>query len=134
MHILDLVTPNCFMTSIDLEDAYLTLAIALKHRKFLKFTWRGKIYMYIVLPFGLTSAPRIFTKILKPLLGLLRKQGYTVAAYLDDSFQKGDTFSSSLKTCAATFNMFVSDGFLPNFKKSSLVPAQCIEILGFIYH
>lgn len=34
---LQLITPNCFMASIDLRDAYYTVPIAKAHRKFLKF-------------------------------------------------------------------------------------------------
>ena len=35
-------------------------------------------------PFGLASAPRVFTKILKPIVGLLKKQGVRLIIYLDD--------------------------------------------------
>ena len=126
-HILDLVTENCYMTSIDLIDTYLTLTIALIHQKFLKFVWKGQVYMYIVLPFGLTSAPRLFTKILKPIISFLRKQGHIIVCYLDDAWQKAETYNECLKTCAATYNLFVECGFLPNPKKSSLVPQQTID-------
>ena len=59
------ITPGCYMAVIDLQDAYLVIAITSKHHKFLKFRWRDKIYCYVVLPFGLACAPRIFTKLLK---------------------------------------------------------------------
>ena len=60
-HILTLVMPECFMAIFDLQDAYLVTPIAGEHIRFLKFTWRGKVYVYVVLPFGLSEAPRKFT-------------------------------------------------------------------------
>ena len=38
---------------------------------------------FLGLPFGLKSAPRIFTKLLKPAATFLRKQGYRIIIYLD---------------------------------------------------
>ena len=34
-----LMTPNCFMGSVDLKDAYYSVPIAKTHQKFLKFKW-----------------------------------------------------------------------------------------------
>ena len=85
----------------------------------------------MVLPFGLTSAPRIFTKILKPIINHLQKKGYIVFFYLDDSLQKAPTFDTCLQTCFSTYNLLVQSGFLPNHSKSSLIPSQYIDILRF---
>ena len=35
----------------------------------LQFYWKQKTYQFVCLPFGLTSAPWMFTKIMKPLVG-----------------------------------------------------------------
>ena len=43
-----------------------------------------KFYAFTVLPFGLSSAPYVFTKILKPLEKHWKHQGICVAAFLDD--------------------------------------------------
>ena len=34
-----LMTPGCFMTSIDLKDAYYSVPMAVEHQKYLKFVW-----------------------------------------------------------------------------------------------
>ena len=57
-----LIRPNCYLASIDLKDAYFTIPIAQEHRKFLRFQWRDKLCKFTCLCFGLTSAPRIFTR------------------------------------------------------------------------
>ena len=129
-HILQLVHKNWFMTSIDLVDAYLVVPIRIQDQILLKFLFKGIIYMYLVLPFGYTGSPRIFTKILKPLIHRLRSLGFIVTFYLDDSWQTGATYDKCLTACKATYSLLVGCGFLPNLKKSKLVPAQKIQILG----
>ena len=130
--ILQLVTPLCFMMSVDLSDAYLSIAVHISHRHFLKFSWRGSLYQFLAMPFGLTSAPRIFTKVLKAVLAYLRGLGFVVMFYLDDGWQKGDTFQECLDTCQATYTLLVACGFIPNVAKSSLIPSQQLEILGHL--
>jgi hypothetical protein len=44
-------------------------------RQFLRFMWEGEKYQYTCLPNGLATAPRIFTKNMKPVFSTLRKQG-----------------------------------------------------------
>ena len=61
--ILTLVTPLCFMVSVDLSDAFLVVLIFMAHRSYLKFIWNGKIYQFQAMPFGLTEAPHKFTKL-----------------------------------------------------------------------
>lgn len=55
------------MASAGPKDAYYSIPIAEKDRKFPMFEWKGQYYQYTLLPNGLSSAPRIFTKILKPV-------------------------------------------------------------------
>ena len=62
---LKLIRPGCFRASVDLKYAYYSIPIAEEDRKLLMFQWKGKYYQFTCLPNGLSSAPRIFTKILK---------------------------------------------------------------------
>ena len=129
---LDLVTPSCWMSSVDLSNAYLVMPILLDHTGFLKFVWKKIVYKYVVMAFGLTSAPHKFTKLLKVVLSWLHKLRHLVVMYLDDSLQTAPSFDSCLYTTQVTYNLLVSCGFLPNKKKSQLVPKQVITILGFV--
>ena len=129
---LDMVQQNSWMTSVDLSDAYLVIPLLCKHSGYLKFIWRNIVYKYIVMAFGLTSAPRKFTKLLKVLLSWLCRLGHLVSMYLDDSLQVGVTFDECLYSTQVTYNFLISAGFIPNEKKSQLVPSQVITILGFV--
>ena len=72
--IINLMSPNCFMASVDIKDAYYTIPEQEKHRKYLKFLWNGKLYQFTSIPNGLSCCPRLFTKILKPPLTALHKK------------------------------------------------------------
>ena len=71
---INLMTPGCFMASIDWKDAYYSVPIAVEHRKYLQFIWKGQTYHFTCYPNGLSSAPRNFTKITKVLFSELRKK------------------------------------------------------------
>ena len=90
--VLLLVTFGCFMASLDLRDAYFTVPIAGQSVGFLCFDWRGRTFCFICLPNGLSSAPRLYTKLLKPVLAHLRKQGVVIAIYLDDPTPHTESF------------------------------------------
>ena len=67
-----LISRGCHMATIDLKDAYYSVPVHCEHRKYFKFIWINQLWQYKALPNGLTSAPSVFTKLLKPILGLLR--------------------------------------------------------------
>ena len=72
---LDYFTLNGFMIKFDLKSGYHHLDIFPAHRKFLGFNWAfedgvPRFFQFNVLPFGLSTAPYIFTKLLRPLIKL----------------------------------------------------------------
>ncbi|XP_061478779.1 uncharacterized protein LOC133382992 [Rhineura floridana] len=73
-----------FLASIDLKEAYLHVPICIAHRKFLRFAFGHQHFQYRAMPFGLSSAPRVFTKVLLILVAYLRTQGVHTYPYLDD--------------------------------------------------
>ena len=89
-HILYLVTPDCFMTGIDLVDAFLTAPLDHSFCNLFTFVFKGQAYKYVCLPFGFTDFPRIFTKVLKLVLARLCSQGHIVTFYLDNSWQSAE--------------------------------------------
>ena len=93
---MQLMTKNCFMGSIDLRDAYYSVRIHPESRKYLRFIWRDKLYQFTALPNGYSAAPRLFTKLLKPIYAKLRSEGYISVAYIDDSYLQGSTYEECL--------------------------------------
>jgi hypothetical protein len=62
-----LVSKDSFLGSIDLRHAYLSVPIAEDDQTYLGLNWKGITYQYTCLPFGIAFAPRLFTKLLKPV-------------------------------------------------------------------
>ena len=63
--VINLMKRNCWFASVDLKDAYYSVPISLAYQQYLSFCWDGKTYNFTCLPNGLSSAPRIFTKLMK---------------------------------------------------------------------
>lgn len=82
--VLRLFQPNDLMTKLDIKDAYLAVTVDKHHRKYLRFEFRHKYYEFKRLPFGLSSAPYVFTKLMKPFLCYLRNKKIRVIIYIDD--------------------------------------------------
>ena len=57
-----LVVGGVFFVKLNLKYAYFTVAIHPERTRYLKFQWRGKIYMLACLPFGLSSTSWAYTK------------------------------------------------------------------------
>ena len=130
--VLRMITPNCYMASIDLKDAYYCLPVADHHQRYLKFYWNSKLYMYKACPMGLCMSPRLFTKVLKPLFSTLRKNGHQSVIYIDDTYLQGDTIEACNQNVIATANILREYGFVINPEKSVFGATQKLEFLGFI--
>ena len=120
------------MTTLDLKDAYLSVPVHKDSQKFLQFLWRDKCYAFQGLCFGLNTAPRIFTKLLKPVAAFLRKRGVRMILYLDDFLILGSTYQEAQSHTALAVSLLESLGFTINREKSRLIPTQIITFLGFV--
>ena len=79
-----LLNKGDYVINLDLTDAYLTVPMHPDSRKFLRFLLGDKTYEFTAMPFGLNVAPRLFTKIMKPVVASLKSQGVRLIIYLDD--------------------------------------------------
>ena len=69
---------------IDLKDAYFNILIHRVYWKFLMFSWRDKVFQFVCLRFGLAHLPYIFTKVVREVPIILRRQSIRIHCYLDD--------------------------------------------------
>ena len=130
--VIKLMRPNCFMATIDLKDAYYSVPVSEKHQKYLKFYWKGHYYKLTCFPNGLCFCPWKFTKLIKPVHSCLRLQGHILAAYIDDNYTQGDTYTECLSTVLETVKLFTELGFCVHPEKSCLMPSQEIVFLGVV--
>lgn len=90
------------------------------------------MYHFVCLPFGYSAAPRLFTKLLKPIYAWFRAQNIRCSYYIDDSLNMNSE-KSICKTNAITIcTTLESLGYLVNKEKSVLEPMQRIVSFGFI--
>ena len=73
-----------WLIMIDLKDAYFSISVSQVHRKFLCFQGGDKHYQFNFLPFGLSSAPWVFTKTLRPVVAFRRELGMQLIIYIDN--------------------------------------------------
>ncbi|XP_033729279.1 uncharacterized protein LOC117318361 [Pecten maximus] len=123
-----------WMYKFDIHSAYHHIDIFADHTKYLGFSWvfDGKVeyFKFLVLPFGIRTAPYLFTKITRPLIGKWRGEGYQILMYLDDGL--GVNLDKEL--CRIQSEQVKSDllqsGFVPKAEKSLWSPTQSLVFLG----
>jgi hypothetical protein len=123
---------NCFFGSVDLSEAFYSIPILKSDRKYFRFYFNGQKYEFTSLVMGLTTSPRVFTKLLKPVFAKLRAQGHISSAFIDDSCLQGQSYSKCLENINETVKLMDSLGFTVHPTKSVLKPTQVIVFLGFI--
>ena len=101
-------------------------------RKWLPFLWPGRPYRFTCLPQGLSSAPRSFTNLLKPVFSHLRSLGMVVSCYLDDCLFIAPSPDILQAQVGYALTVFDSLGLTINVRKSVLVPTQRVPFLGVV--
>ena len=124
----DLLRKGDFMVKIDLKDAYFTMPVWRNHQKFLRFVWKETMYKFVCLPFGLARAPRVFTKLLKPVVGLLHELGI----YLDNMLIMAQSRDIALQHASTAVDLLQGLGFMINYLKSVLVTSTKMKFLRFV--
>lgn len=128
--IVPLLHQGMWATSVDLSDAYLHIPVCVRDRAFLAFSYQGTDYCFTCIPFGLSTAPRVFTRVTRAVLAYLRRQGLTVFAYIDDWFIVAETKRRAIEATSTTLALLERLGWLINREKSQLVPSQRLVYLG----
>ena len=121
------------MIKIDLQDAYMSVPVAPKSRCLLVFIFDRKIYRFKEMPFGLNSAPRIFTKLFKPILRLLRSQGMLLIIYLDDILLIAPTAELCLAQGQLLMKLLQDQGFLVKHEQDGSYSHPKNNFSGFCY-
>ena len=120
--IRDLFDKGDFFFKFDIKHGYHHVNIDKAYHKYLSFWWSEngitKYYVFTVLVFGLATAPFVFTKVVKVLVGYWRGCGIHIFSFIDDFFGDASTFHQTAIIAA-------------NVKKSQWHPSQAGTHLGF---
>ena len=124
-----------YVITFDLKSGYHRIEIAQEHQKYLGFKWfnaEGTIttYVFCVLPFGLSTAPYVFTKVTRVLLRRWREWGIRCQLYMDDGSGGHSTVEGARVVAKQMKADLLRAGFVPNEQKSQWEPSQTVEMLG----
>jgi hypothetical protein len=128
-----LVKKGDWLCSIDICDAFLHVPVSRAHRRFLAFRARGRSFQFAAMSFGTSSAPRTFTRLMKPVLATLRREGIRCSCYMDDVIVMADTKEATAAATQRARLLIESLGLTISYKKSVLIPTQRLLHLGLVF-
>ena len=103
--------------------------------KYLGFSWdyngKTRYFVFTVLPFGLTSGPKVCQIVFKPLLVKWRAEGIVAIVFYDDGIVGSQDYNSCKIASKLVYSDLIKSNVLPNPTKSSWEPTQKLEWLGF---
>jgi len=73
--------PSALLAKMDIKQVYQNIPIAQEDRHLLGFEWNDIVYIEQVLPFGLRSAPLIFSAVADALLAIMLHKGVSWAIH-----------------------------------------------------
>ena len=130
----DFVDNEGFPYKFDISQGYHHIDIDENHQKYLGSSWKidGKIryFMFTVLPFGLCSAPFIFTKVVRSLVKFWRREERKICLYIDDGLGASPSLDLALDEIEFVKNSLTRCDFVINSEKSVWQPQKEFIWLG----
>ena len=123
-----------WVSSINLSDAYLHIPIHPNSRKYLRFCYKSQVFQFTSLPFGLATAPQVFTMIVKEVKLMALSRGLRLHQYLDDWLIRSQSQEEAQVNTQALVDLTQSLGWTINQEKSELKPTQVHSFVGYEYH
>ena len=105
----------------DISSAYHHIEMEESATPFLGFEWEGAFYCFDVLPFGLSSAPWLFTTVMGHCARFLRYTGVDLICYLDDIIFGADSARGALQSAQFMLRTLRQFGWL-------IHPTKCVGV------
>lgn len=86
---------------LDLRAGYWQIMMEEKSIPYTAFRTRGGLYEFLVMPFGLKTAPATFNRLMDQVVGDLFWNG--VCVYLDDVLVHGNSFEGTINLLRSVF-------------------------------
>ena len=135
--VADCIQPNDFGLLVDLTDCYLTMGLHPSQRKYCRFRHpsTGRRMQWKTISFGMSEAPRICTKLLRPLVGLLKRLGIRCVLYIDDLLILHQDRTTLARGMAVAMNLLQTQvGLNLKTSKCSFRPSRVFTCLGFLWN
>ena len=135
--VADLIQPGDHGMLVDLKDAYLTMGLHPSQRKYCRFRSPedGARMQWTTVSFGMSEAPRMCTKLLKPLIGILKQIGIRCLIYIDDLLlldQDRDRLARGMAIAMELLQLQV--GLQLKTSKCCFRPLKVFKCLGLLWN
>ena len=104
-----------YLFKFDLKSGYHHVDIFEEHQTYLGFSWeinqQTHYFVFTVLPFGLSTAPFVFTKVVRPLIKYWRLHAIKIACFSDDGLGIQFGYSKLETSSKFVLNTQINDGF-----------------------
>ena len=122
---------GALLAKVDIKAAYRLVPVHPQDRYLLGIEWDGAHYADGLLPFGLRSAPKIFTAVADALEWMMRHRGVAwVAHYLDDFITMGPPASAVCGQNLERIRAVCGDLGVPLAVEKIEGPGSCLTFLG----
>ena len=119
------------LAKMDIKHAFRNVPVHPDDRILLGMSWEGNIFIDTVLPFGLRSAPLIFTAVADALEWIMRRKGVQwVTHYIDDYITVGWPGSEECTNNISIMHRAFEEVGLPVEPEKDEGPDTCITCLG----
>jgi len=116
---------------LDIKQAYRNVPVHPADRFYLGMEWEGCVYIVAALPFGLRSAPLLFTALADAVQWVVQQEGVRwILHYIDDFITVGAPGSAECSYNMSTMERVCHNLGLPVEEKKTEGPATCITFLG----
>jgi ribonuclease HI len=118
--------------TIDIQKAFHHIRVADSFVPYLCTEYKGTVYAYTSMPFGVKPAPRTFTKVMHHCLCIARREWKVhIIQYIDDILVLHQDFNHLRDVVEKIVEFLERLGWLINKKKSILTPRQFFTYLGW---
>ena len=119
------------LAKLDVADAYRIIPVHPEDRSLLGMRWKGRLFIDTALPFGLRSAPKIFTAVADRLQWILSNRGVGPSLhYLDDFLFVGPPQSSQCRESIQLAVAVCQELGVPLASDKLVGPTQKLQFLG----
>ncbi len=125
------VGKGALLAKMDIKQAYRNIPVHPDDRYLLGMEWKNEVYVDTTLPFGLRSAPLIFSAVADSLQWVMEKEGVSwLAHYIDDFITVGPPGTLECATNTAIMHEVCEKLGMPVELDKDEGPATALSFLG----
>jgi len=126
----DIILPSDQLATLDLKNGFFHVKVHEQYRDYLGFRFQNNYYRWAVCPFGMSSSPYYFNKILRAVTTFFRENSIRHVLYVDDILILAQD-SLINEHISFVIQSLEELGFCINYEKCSLIPETRCDYIGY---